>query len=155
MVSRGVWLVPDTAFNNIRQYMSYKIAWCWVRLPSEAIRSGRETSPKTQVGRSYVTSNADETEINDHVVCDDTSRTLTPLGALDRSRVACDLERVEVLLKLNGPAVADRPDMGDLCFAFLSLSVKPEIIVAESHNSLTAVASFNPITSSALNRVSL
>src|SRR6058998_1382367 len=54
--------------------------------------------------------------------------------------VACDLERVEVLLELNGPAVADRPDVGDLCFAFLSLPVKPEIIVAESHNSLAAVA---------------
>ena len=76
-------------------------------------------------------------------------------GALDRSRVACDLERVEVLLELNGPAVADRPDVGDLCFAFLALPVKSEVIVAESHNSLTAVASFNPITSSALNRVSL
>src|SRR6186997_1700003 len=54
-------------------------------------------------------------------------------GALDRSRVACDLERVEVLLELNGPAVADRPDVGDLCFAFLSLPVKSEVIVAESH----------------------
>ena len=74
-------------------------------------------------------------------------------GALDRSRIACDLERVEVLLELNGPAVADRPDVGDLCFAFLGLPMKPEVIVAESHNSLTAVASSNPITSSALNRV--
>ena len=61
-------------------------------------------------------------------------------GALDRSRVACDLERVEVLLELNGPAVADRPDVGDLCVAFLSLPVKSEVIVAESHNSLAAVA---------------
>src|SRR5207249_8803555 len=61
-------------------------------------------------------------------------------GALDRSRVACDLERVEVLLELDGPAVANRPDVGDLCFAFLSLPLKPEVIVAESHNSLTAVA---------------
>ena len=61
-------------------------------------------------------------------------------GALDRSRVACDLERVEVLLELNSPAVADRPDVGDLCFAFLSLPVKSEVIVAESHNSLAAVA---------------
>src|SRR5205814_9842703 len=60
--------------------------------------------------------------------------------SLDRSRVACDLERVEVLLELDGPAVANRPDVGDLCFAFLSLPVKPEVIVAESHNSLTAVA---------------
>ena len=60
-------------------------------------------------------------------------------GALDRSRVACDLERVEVLLELNGPAVADRPDVGDLCSAFLSLPVKSEVIVAESHNSLAAV----------------
>jgi hypothetical protein len=50
------------------------------------------------------------------------------------------LERVEVLLKLDGPTVADRPDVGDLCFAFLTLPVKPEAIVAESHNSLTAVA---------------
>src|SRR5881394_1629289 len=50
-----------------------------------------------------------KTQINDHVVCDDTSRTLTPPRALDRSRIACDLERVEVLLKLNGAAVADRP----------------------------------------------
>src|SRR6478609_9682615 len=88
----------------------------------------------------YVRSNTDETQIKDHVVCDATSRTLTPPGALDRSRVACDLERVEVLLKLNGPAVADRPDVGDLCFAFLRLPVKPEVIVAESHNSLAAVA---------------
>src|SRR5207247_3444114 len=61
-------------------------------------------------------------------------------GALDRSRVACDLERVEVLPELDGPAVANRRDVGDLCFAFLSLPVKPEVIVAESHNSLTAVA---------------
>ena len=61
-------------------------------------------------------------------------------GALDRSRVACDLERVEVLLELNSPAVADRPDVGDLCFAFFSLPVKFEVIVAESHNSLAAVA---------------
>ena len=30
--------------------------------------------------------------------------------------------------------------MGDLCFAFLRLPVKPEVIVAESHNSLAAVA---------------
>src|SRR6267142_3976804 len=61
-------------------------------------------------------------------------------GALDRSRVACDLERVEVLLELNGPAVADRPDVGDLRFPFLSLPVKLEVIVAESHDSLAAVA---------------
>ena len=61
-------------------------------------------------------------------------------GALDRSRVACDLERVEVLLELNGPAIADRPDVDDLCFAFLSLPVKSEVIVAESHNPLAAVA---------------
>ena len=81
-----------------------------------------------------------KTQINDHVVCDDTSRTLTPPRALDRSRIACDLERVEVLLKLNGAAVADRPDVGDLCFALLSLPVKPEVIVAESHNSLAAAA---------------
>ena len=60
-------------------------------------------------------------------------------GALDCSRVACDLERVEVLLELNGPAAADRPNVGDLCFAFLSLPVKPEVIVAESHNFLAAV----------------
>src|SRR5436190_2757740 len=51
------------------------------------------------------------TQINGHVVCDDTSRTLTPPRALDRSRIACDLESVEVLLKLNGAAVADRPDV--------------------------------------------
>ena len=70
--------------------------------------------------------------------CDDTSRRLRPPGALDRSRVACDLERVEVLLKFNGPAVADRPDVGDLCFALLSLPVKPEVIITESHNSLAA-----------------
>src|SRR5207237_8964976 len=82
----------------------------------------------------------DETHINDHIVCDDTSRTLTPPRALDRSRIACDLERVEVLLKLNGPAVANRPDVGDLCFALLSLPVKPEVIVAESHDSLPAAA---------------
>jgi len=61
-------------------------------------------------------------------------------GALDRSRVACDLERVEVLLELNGPSVADRPDVGDLCSAFLSLPVKPEVIVAQSHNSFAAIA---------------
>ena len=60
-------------------------------------------------------------------------------GALDRSRVACDLERVEVLLELNSPAVTDRPDVGDLCLAFLGLPVKSEVIVAESHNSLAAV----------------
>ena len=88
----------------------------------------------------YVRSNPDETQINDHVVCDDTSRTLTPARALEHSRIAGDLERVEVLLKLNGPAVADRPDVGDLCFALLSLPVKPEVIVAESHNSLAAFA---------------
>src|SRR6266536_953355 len=29
-------------------------------------------------------------------------------GALDCSRVACNLERIEVLLELNGPTVADR-----------------------------------------------
>jgi hypothetical protein len=61
-------------------------------------------------------------------------------GALDRSRVACDLERVEVLLELNSPAVADRPDVGHLCVAFLSLPVKSEAVVAESHNSLAVVA---------------
>ena len=61
-------------------------------------------------------------------------------GALDCSRVACDLERVEVLLELNGPTVADRPDVGDLCVAFLSLPVKSEVIVAESNNSLASVA---------------
>src|SRR5437763_16866475 len=60
--------------------------------------------------------------------------------ALERSRVSCDPERVEVLLKLNGPAVADRPDVVDLCFALLSLPVKPEVIEAESHDSLAAVA---------------
>ena len=68
------------------------------------------------------------------------SRKVRGPGALDRSRVACDLERVEVLLELDGPAVANRPDVGDLCVAFLSLPVKPEVIVAESHNSRTAVA---------------
>ena len=61
-------------------------------------------------------------------------------GALDCSRVACNLERIEVLLELNGPTVADRPHVSDLCFAFFSLPVKPEVIVAESHNSLAAVA---------------
>jgi hypothetical protein len=61
-------------------------------------------------------------------------------GALDRSRVACYLERVEVLLELNSPAVTDRPDVGDLCLAFLGLPVKSEVIVAESNNSLAAVA---------------
>ena len=61
-------------------------------------------------------------------------------GPLDRSRIAGDLKRVEVLLKLDGPAVADRPDVGDLCFALLGLPVKPEVIVTESHNSLAAVA---------------
>src|SRR5205823_13999899 len=81
-----------------------------------------------------------KTQINDHVVCDDTSRTLTPPRALERSRIACDLERVEVLLKLNGSTVAYRPDVGDLCFALLSLPVKPEVIVAESHDFLAAVA---------------
>jgi len=30
--------------------------------------------------------------------------------------------------------------VGDLCFAFLSLPVKSEVIVAESHNPLAAVA---------------
>ena len=68
------------------------------------------------------------------------SRKVREPGALDRSRAACDLERVEVLLELDGPAVADRPDVGDLCFAFLSLPVKSEVIVAESHNPLAAVA---------------
>ena len=71
-------------------------------------------------------------------------------GPLDRSRVACDLERIEVLLELNGPAVADRPDVGDLCFAFLRLPVKPEVIVAESHNffaSLDSKTSFASKTS--------
>ena len=97
-------------------------------------------SPKKFREKLYVRSNPDETQINDHVVCDDTSRTLTPPRALDHSRIACDLERVEVLLKLNGPAVADRPDVGDLCFALLRLPVKPEVIVAESHNSLAAAA---------------
>jgi len=61
-------------------------------------------------------------------------------GALERSRVSCDPERIEVLLELNGPTVADRPHVGDLCFAFFSLPVKPEVIVAESHNFLAAVA---------------
>src|SRR5438094_7980774 len=61
-------------------------------------------------------------------------------GALERSRVSCDPQRIEVLLELNGPTVADRPHVGDLCFAFFSLPVKPEVIVAESHNSLAAVA---------------
>jgi hypothetical protein len=42
--------------------------------------------------------------------------------ALDRTRVACDLERVEVLLEVNGPVVADRPDVGDLCFAVPQLA---------------------------------
>src|SRR5664279_2382977 len=60
-------------------------------------------------------------------------------GALDCSRVACDLEGVKVLLELNGPAAADRPNVGDLCFAFLSLPVKPEVIVTESHNFFAAV----------------
>ena len=60
--------------------------------------------------------------------------------ALDSSRVACDLECVKVLLEPNGPAVADRPDVGDLCFAFLRLPVKSEVIVAESHDSLALVA---------------
>jgi hypothetical protein len=35
--------------------------------------------------------------------------------ALDRSRVACDVERVEVLLEFNSPAVTDRPDVGATC----------------------------------------
>ncbi len=61
-------------------------------------------------------------------------------GALERSRVSCDPERVEVLLELNGPTVADRPHVGDLCFAFFSLPVKPEVIVAESHDFLAAFA---------------
>jgi hypothetical protein len=30
--------------------------------------------------------------------------------------------------------------VGDLCLAFLGLPVKPEVLVAESHNPLTAVA---------------
>ena len=61
-------------------------------------------------------------------------------GALDRSRVACDLQRIEVLLELNSPTVADCPHVGDLCFAFFGLPAEPEVIVAESHNSLAAVA---------------
>src|SRR4029077_15218502 len=61
-------------------------------------------------------------------------------GALDCSRVSCDPERIEVLLELNGPTVADRPHVRDLCFALLSLPVKPEVIVAESHDFLAAVA---------------
>ena len=61
-------------------------------------------------------------------------------GALDSSRIPCDLERVEILLEFYGPTVANRPDVGDLCFAFLALPVKSEVIVAESHNSLAAVA---------------
>src|SRR5207237_7348632 len=60
--------------------------------------------------------------------------------ALERSRVSCDPERIEVLLELNGPTVADRPHVGDLCFAFFSLPVKPKVIVAESHDFLAAVA---------------
>jgi hypothetical protein len=60
-------------------------------------------------------------------------------GALERSRVSCDPERIEVLLELNGPTVADRPHVSDLCFAFFSLPVKPEVIVAESHDFLAAV----------------
>ena len=30
--------------------------------------------------------------------------------------------------------------MGDLCFAFFSLPVKPEVIITESHDFLAAVA---------------
>jgi hypothetical protein len=39
------------------------------------------------------------------------------------------------LLELNGPYFADCPDVSDLCFAFLSSSAKPAVIVAENHNS--------------------
>ena len=55
-------------------------------------------------------------------------------GALDSSRITCDLERVEILLELNGPSFADRPDVSDLCFEFLSSAAKPAMIVAENHN---------------------
>ena len=61
-------------------------------------------------------------------------------GALDSPRITCDLERVEILLEFYGPTGADRPDVGDLCFVFPALPVKSEVIVAESHNSLAAVA---------------
>ena len=36
--------------------------------------------------------------------------------------VACDLECVQVLLELNSPAVADRPDVGDLYFCVPQLA---------------------------------
>src|SRR2546429_9837079 len=61
-------------------------------------------------------------------------------GALDRSRVACDMERVEVLTELDGTAVANRRDRGDLSFALLCLPVTPVALAADSHNSLTAAA---------------
>jgi hypothetical protein len=44
------------------------------------------------------------------------------------------------LLELNGPTVADRPDVSNLCFALFSLAVEPEVIVAESHDFLAGVA---------------
>src|SRR4051812_28279338 len=51
------------------------------------------------------------------------------------AQVACDLQRVEVLLELNGPSFADCPDVSDLCFEILSSAAKPAMIVAEHHNS--------------------
>ena len=51
-----------------------------------------------------------------------------------------NLQRVEVLLDLDSPAVTDRPDVGHLRLAFLGLPVKSEVIVAESNNPLASVA---------------
>ena len=53
----------------------------------------------------------------------------------------CDLERVDILLVFYGPtAAALFQYVGDLCFAFLALPVRSEVLVADSHNSHAAVA---------------
>ena len=59
-------------------------------------------------------------------------------GFLDDSRVARDLEGIEVLLKLHGSAFADRPDVSHLRFTLLHLPVKPEVVIAEGHNFVAA-----------------
>ena len=64
-----------------------------------------------------------------------------PPGVLNDSRVARDLEGVEVLLELYGSAFAHRPDVGHLRFTLLRLPGKPEVVIAESDN-LIAAATF-------------
>ena len=63
------------------------------------------------------------------------------MGPLDRSRVACDLERVEVLLELmDQPSAVGLARRGNLCSAFLQLGENLNDELAKSHNSLAAVA---------------